>query len=770
MGGGERERVEGREDEENTLPPHHPTPPLPTQTLLNFYSKRRLLITGTPLQNDLMELWSLMHFLMPHVFASHAAFRDWFSQPLTAAVEGAGGSAAAKDAAGRALVKRLHSVLRPFLLRRLKADVEKSLPPKHEHILRVTLSRRQRALYEDYLASSAASGALTGGGFLGAVNVLMQLRKVCNHPDLFEARPIVSALDAPAVVAHWPATAARALEDGGWGRVDDVLAGAALLDVRAAAVTTAAGAAASARLAPPAGAVAAAALAGAVAALDAPLVAAGPLEAALPALPNAAAVAAADVAAAKARVRAAAGAAATAATLEAVSVDRLGVTPALGTDGVAALTLTWLPAHARVLAASPRAAQSVPSFFVDAVRTPADRAADLDPVLRRFVCVIPRARAPPPELWCSTPAPAAAAAAAARAAALAARGRAASAPLHTAAVRATLFFPDKRLIQFDCGKLQALATLLRDLKAGGHRVLIFTQMSRMLDILEAFLGLHGHTYVRLDGGTKPEARQVLMQRFNANPKIFAFILSTRSGGVGMNLTGADTVVFYDADWNPAMDAQAQDRCHRIGQVRVGLGERGRGWCLFLFPFPSFFSTHTTPHPHTPTLSNRRAPSTSTVSSPSTRWRRTYWPSRAKNGSSTAWPSSPVGSRPICWPGSIRASCWGCRLGVKVAVVAARAAPPRRSWPPRWLPPKTATTPPTRPPRLPRRRLRRPSSRRTRRLKRRTAGTTSAARRRRRRAGARRPSNQSLRPAPPRPPCPPNWPTWMPPCAPWNGTR
>jgi len=60
---------------------------------------------------------------------------------------------------------------------------------------------------------------------------------------------------------------------------------------------------------------------------------------------------------------------------------------------------------------------------------------------------------------------------------------------------------------------------------------------------------------RLDGSTKPEQRQILMQRFNSNPKIFIFILSTRSGGVGMNLTGADTVIFYDSDWNPAMDAQ-----------------------------------------------------------------------------------------------------------------------------------------------------------------------------------------------------------------------
>ena len=103
--------------------------------------------------------------------------------------------------------------------------------------------------------------------------------------------------------------------------------------------------------------------------------------------------------------------------------------------------------------------------------------------------------------------------------------------------------------------MQELAVLLRKLKSGGHKALIFTQMARMLDVLEVFLNLHGYTYVRLDGTTKPEQRQILMQRYNTNPKLFIFILSTRSGGVGMNLTGADTVIFYDSDWNPAMDAQ-----------------------------------------------------------------------------------------------------------------------------------------------------------------------------------------------------------------------
>ena len=121
-------------------------------------------------------------------------------------------------------------------------------------------------------------------------------------------------------------------------------------------------------------------------------------------------------------------------------------------------------------------------------------------------------------------------------------------PFRGVEARLSSFFPDKKLVQFDAGKLQTLAELLRELKRGGHKTLIFTQMSKMLDILEAFLNLNGHTYLRLDGSTGVDRRQRLMDRFNNDPKIFCFILSTRSGGLGINLTGADTVVFYDTDW------------------------------------------------------------------------------------------------------------------------------------------------------------------------------------------------------------------------------
>ena len=147
------------------------------------------------------------------------------------------------------------------------------------------------------------------------------------------------------------------------------------------------------------------------------------------------------------------------------------------------------------------------------------------------------------------------------------KSRAAEGLLSRVASAMSTQFPEKRLIQYDCGKLQTMSTLLRSLFAESHRVLVFTQMTKMLDVLENFLNYHGYKYLRLDGSTSIERRQTLMESFNNDKRIFCFILSTRSGGIGINLTGADTVIFYDSDWNPTMDAQAQDRCHRIGQTR-----------------------------------------------------------------------------------------------------------------------------------------------------------------------------------------------------------
>ncbi len=116
------------------------------------------------------------------------------------------------------------------------------------------------------------------------------------------------------------------------------------------------------------------------------------------------------------------------------------------------------------------------------------------------------------------------------------------------------------------GKLDLLAKMLKILKEQGHRVLIFSQMTRMLDILEDFLEYLGYKYERMDGKTGGAERQDAIDRFNApGAEQFCFLLSTRSGGLGINLATADTVIIYDSDWNPHNDIQALSRAHRIGQ-------------------------------------------------------------------------------------------------------------------------------------------------------------------------------------------------------------
>ncbi|KAL7238072.1 hypothetical protein ACSBR2_004214 [Camellia fascicularis] len=116
-------------------------------------------------------------------------------------------------------------------------------------------------------------------------------------------------------------------------------------------------------------------------------------------------------------------------------------------------------------------------------------------------------------------------------------------------------------------KCRALSKLLPSLKQNGHRVLIFSQWTSMLDILEWTLDVIGVTYRRLDGSTAVTERQTIVDTFNNDASIFACLLSTRAGGQGLNLIGADTVVIHDMDFNPQIDRQAEDRCHRIGQTK-----------------------------------------------------------------------------------------------------------------------------------------------------------------------------------------------------------
>ncbi|KAJ0181794.1 hypothetical protein K1T71_002516 [Dendrolimus kikuchii] len=126
----------------------------------------------------------------------------------------------------------------------------------------------------------------------------------------------------------------------------------------------------------------------------------------------------------------------------------------------------------------------------------------------------------------------------------------------------------KALIQ-SSGKMVLVDKLLPKLKAGGHRVLIFSQMVRCLDILEDYLVFRKYPYERIDGRIRGNLRQEAIDRFSKpDSDRFVFLLCTKAGGLGINLTAADTVIIYDSDWNPQNDLQAQARCHRIGQQKM----------------------------------------------------------------------------------------------------------------------------------------------------------------------------------------------------------
>ncbi|XP_071036035.1 chromatin-remodeling complex ATPase chain Iswi isoform X4 [Parasteatoda tepidariorum] len=274
-----------------------------------FKSTNRLLLTGTPLQNNLHELWALLNFLLPDVFNSSEDFDAWFNT---------------NNCLGdTSLVERLHAVLRPFLLRRLKSEVEKKLPPKKEIKIYVGLSKMQREWYTRVLMKDI--DIVNGAGKVDKMrllNILMQLRKCCNHPYLFD-----------------------------------------------------------------------------------------------------------------------------------------GAEPG------------------------------------------------------------------PP------------------------------------------YTTDEHLV-YNCGKMVILDKLLPKLREQGSRVLIFSQMTRMLDILEDYVLWRQYPYCRLDGQTPHEDRERQINEFNMpNSEKFIFMLSTRAGGLGINLATADIVILFDSDWNPQVDLQAMDRAHRIGQTK-----------------------------------------------------------------------------------------------------------------------------------------------------------------------------------------------------------
>lgn len=407
----------------------------------------------------------------------------------------------------QAQVTKLHSFLRPYILRRLKRDVEKELPSKFEHLVICRLSKRQRFLYDEFMSRAETRHDLQSGVYQRIANIMMQLRKVCNHPDLFEVRPIVTSfVMQKSAIADYEIKELLVRRELLRGKDAHSHLNLDLLGLR---------------FTHRCGQSVVAALHSQALEEDLSQHATGPLGEPPPL------------------------------DLRTIAGFRKYSEYKRKSDAFARLRHWMNLNHLRCNTFPPYSEETLKivrtaytpilpwaitehSFLLrkqntrtasSMVKSPVDRAEEMSVIIEKFAFMTPPAVA--------KDLPRLALAGLSEEAISLASDPQLSACLHQSSVKLQIAFPDASLLQYDCGKLQELARLLRKRKDGGHRVLIFTQMTRILDILETFMNYHGHLYLRLDGATKIEDRQFITERFNADSRIFAFISSSRSGGVGI---------------------------------------------------------------------------------------------------------------------------------------------------------------------------------------------------------------------------------------------
>lgn len=576
------------------------------KALLNFPCRNRLLLTGTPLQNKMSELWSLLHFIMPTVFDSHTEFADWFAKDIE------GHAKNASSMLDSTTLARLRTLLDPFMLRRVKRDVENEMPPKTELVVHCDLTPRQRKLYAGIKANISVEelrrtlGVTSGGGGGGGaaadasekgqlMNIIMQLRKVCNHPETFQRRTPTAPLQfqrvPPPSIAPLPPAVLTNKSDGPPppqavtfvresalslpipSLVRDCLYFAKAERRKACVVTC--GPLTPHRLA----------------AQWSPPLKAG--DRATPLAGGSLSVLRLAGGLSPSEVFAIAGVLApvygwhriTAGVVE--SLDRLRTVYGLPAESETTDTVKnpldvphrrlLLPSFGKPVAGS----GALGRILLPGHESPAQMVEVHTRLLRVTRIHVPAATAPSVQL--SIPGDASHASALNVALALAYPGppldsgvsvaenhalwRGLSGNYGGAVGISSITMPDRGRLVADSGKMQVLDALLRRLKREGHKVLVYSQFTKVMDILENYVQTTGFKYVRLDGQSALADRRDMVAEWQTDDELFVFLLSTRAGGVGINLTAADTVIFFDSDWNPTVDSQAMDRAHRLGQER-----------------------------------------------------------------------------------------------------------------------------------------------------------------------------------------------------------
>ncbi|OGE57279.1 hypothetical protein PENARI_c002G04408 [Penicillium arizonense] len=551
------------------------------KNLLGFSCRNRLLLTGTPIQNNMQELWALLHFIMPTLFDSHDEFSEWFSKDIES-------HAQSNTKLNEDQLKRLHMILKPFMLRRVKKNVQQELGDKVEKDIFCDLTYRQRALYANLrnrvsiidLIEKAATGDDTDSSTL--MNLVMQFRKVCNHPDLFERAETKSPFSA----AYFAETASF-VREGSF--VDVRYSTKNLIDYELPRLLCSS----TGRLDIPGS--------------DNPR--AGFQTKYLSQLMNVwtpeniqksakengafSFLRFVDTSAGEASELSRLGPYERAARRRG-KLNRLSRLHVVYDEGEDKENSVLSHSMLNIVERNDRSA--VQDIAVEG------RMRDLMTVSRSAFegqglhliepCAAPNASAPPITVTSSGQQALrefndALFNASVRQALSAHSSRQLEeqilaqkldptpyshppmlpAPLSLKGRYNHIEVPSMRRFVTDSGKLAKLDELLRELKPGGHRVLLYFQMTRMIDLMEEYLTYRNYKYCRLDGSTKLEDRRDTVADFQTNPEIFVFLLSTRAGGLGINLTAADTVIFYDSDWNPTIDSQAMDRAHRLGQTR-----------------------------------------------------------------------------------------------------------------------------------------------------------------------------------------------------------